>query len=149
MHVGRENEAVYGERALAMSLGISDRVRFLGARDDVPRLLEGADVFVMCSHREGLGLSCVEALVKGVPAVVTDVPGLSDLAKHIPLCEKTPMDEAAFAAKILDLTSRNRASMAMIKEKSKEAIERMFGMATNLCRYIDLWKVPSNAMSSK
>ena len=140
VHVGRENEAVYGERALAMSLGISDRVRFLGARDDVPRLLEGADVFVMTSLLEGLGLSCLEAMIKGLPAVVTDVPGLRDLAKHIPLCEKTVADdERIFAGKICEVAAWTEDELWHRKEASNEAIKERFDIKNGVNAYIDMW----------
>lgn len=51
-----------------------DRVRVLGQRADVPRLLGAADLFVLTSQREGLSVSLLEAMAAGLPAVVTDLP---------------------------------------------------------------------------
>lgn len=56
----------------ARDLGISQQVRFLGVRADVPRLLQGADVFVFPSKFEGLGLAAVEAQAAGLPCVLSD-----------------------------------------------------------------------------
>jgi glycosyltransferase involved in cell wall biosynthesis len=50
-------------------------VRFLGERDDVPRLYAAMDIFVLASYREGFPLSPMEAAAMGVPAVVTDIRG--------------------------------------------------------------------------
>lgn len=57
--------------------GLADRVSLIGARDDVPRLLRSADVFVSSSSREGLPVAILEAMAAGLPIVGTavgDVP---------------------------------------------------------------------------
>lgn len=64
---------------LAHTLGISDRVHFLGRRTDVPRLLRMADVYVQPSRFEGFGLAALEAMAAGVPVVASAVPGLASL----------------------------------------------------------------------
>lgn len=60
-------------------LGLGDRFRFLGYRADATRVLSGFDVFCLSSRHEGLPLALMEALVLGVPAVVTDVGGSREL----------------------------------------------------------------------
>ncbi|MBX3315005.1 MAG: glycosyltransferase [Actinobacteria bacterium] len=60
-------------------LGLGDRFRFLGYRPDATRVLSGFDVFCLSSRHEGLPLALMEALVLGVPAVVTDVGGTGEL----------------------------------------------------------------------
>lgn len=59
-------------RALAREHGMEDAVRFLGPRDDMPRLYQAMDVFVLPSVFEGLGIVCVEAQASGLPCVVSD-----------------------------------------------------------------------------
>ncbi|MFN8224454.1 MAG: glycosyltransferase family 4 protein [Gaiellales bacterium] len=51
-----------------------ETVRVLGRRDDVPRLLAAADVYISTSHREGLSLSLLEAMAAGLTPIVTDLP---------------------------------------------------------------------------
>jgi glycosyltransferase involved in cell wall biosynthesis len=50
-------------------------VRFLGARNDVPRLYAAMDILVLASHREGFPLTPMEAAAMGVPTVATDIRG--------------------------------------------------------------------------
>ncbi len=65
--------------ALAESLGIADRVLFLGNRTDIMELYQAADVFVMMSFREGLSRSIMEAMASGLPCIVSKIRGNVDL----------------------------------------------------------------------
>jgi len=64
---------------LATTLGIADRVRFLGFRTDVPEILAATDLFVMPSLCEGLGTAAIEASAAGRPIVASRVGGVSDV----------------------------------------------------------------------
>lgn len=55
------------------------RVRFLGMRKDIPRLLKTADIVVQYSFFEGFGITAVEAMASGKPVIASDVPGLSQV----------------------------------------------------------------------
>jgi UDP-glucose:(heptosyl)LPS alpha-1,3-glucosyltransferase len=60
---------------LARKLGVGDRVRFLGSRDDVPRFLWAADLLLHPSRKENTGTVLVEALAAGLPVLATAVCG--------------------------------------------------------------------------
>ncbi len=62
------------DRHRALDLG--EHFTFLGQRDDVLRLLTGADVFVLASHHEGLPVALMEATSVGLPVVATAVGGI-------------------------------------------------------------------------
>jgi glycosyltransferase involved in cell wall biosynthesis len=64
---------------MAALLAISDRVRFVGVRDDVPTLLRLMDVFVLSSVSEGSPNAVMEAMAAGVPVVASDVGGLREI----------------------------------------------------------------------
>ena len=53
-------------------LGIQDHVQFLGARSDVPQLMQAMDAFVFPSLYEGLPVTMVEAQAAGLPCVISD-----------------------------------------------------------------------------
>lgn len=65
--------------ALADTLGITERVRFLGLRRDVAALLPGFDVACLTSVFECAPLVVIEAMAAGVPVVVSDVGALCEM----------------------------------------------------------------------
>lgn len=66
-------------RALIAELGLEDRVRALGLRKDVPRLLAAADVALLTSVSEGIPLTLIEAMAAGLPVVSTNVGGVAEV----------------------------------------------------------------------
>jgi glycosyltransferase involved in cell wall biosynthesis len=69
-------------RALAASLGIADRIRFLGQRMDVQRLLAEAQIAALITNWEGLPLSILEAMRAGLPVVASDVGGIAETIRE-------------------------------------------------------------------
>ncbi|MBV9081966.1 MAG: glycosyltransferase [Acidobacteriaceae bacterium] len=63
-------------------LGLAERVRFCGAREDILDLYRIADAFVMSSEFEGLSAALLEAASVGLPAVVTKVGGNGEIVIH-------------------------------------------------------------------
>jgi len=55
--------------------GLGGRLRRLGYREDVPALLDAADIFALPSHFEGLPMSVIEAMLTGLPVIATDISG--------------------------------------------------------------------------
>lgn len=69
-------------QALVRAKGVAGAVHFLGQRDDVAAILPLLDLFALFSDTEGLSCSIAEALACGLPCVVTDVGGNSELIRH-------------------------------------------------------------------
>jgi len=67
-----------GLATLARELGLSERVRFLGARTDKGDLLAACDVFALASRAEGLGVAALEAMALARPVVASRVGGLME-----------------------------------------------------------------------
>jgi UDP-glucose:(heptosyl)LPS alpha-1,3-glucosyltransferase len=61
--------------ALARDLGVSEKVKILGARDDIPQLMWAADIFLHPAHTEAAGAVLLEAMVAGLPVIATAVCG--------------------------------------------------------------------------
>jgi glycosyltransferase involved in cell wall biosynthesis len=66
----------------AREAGLGERVRFTGARDDVPAVLAAADVVLLPSRWEGLPYVVLEAMAASRPVVATPVDGARELVDH-------------------------------------------------------------------
>lgn len=88
--------------ALAHEVKMSERVRFLGTRADIPSLLVAFDLFVLPSYSESFGIVVAEALLAGTPVVATQVGGIpevTDQGRYARLV--SPDEQEALARAIL------------------------------------------------
>jgi UDP-glucose:(heptosyl)LPS alpha-1,3-glucosyltransferase len=69
MVVGGDNAEYF--RRMATRLGIAERVQFFAGRNDVPRFLFGADSLLLPAYDENAGMVILEAMIAGLPALVT------------------------------------------------------------------------------
>ena len=97
----RPHERVYLAEleAQAAAAGIADRIRFLGQRADVPRLLAAADVH--CQPNTGpepFGIAFIEALYAGLPVVSTRMGGAAEIVTEDCGVLVEPGDAAALAS---------------------------------------------------
>lgn len=123
---GETRESVHAPTlfARAAERGLDARIRFVGLRRDVPRLLAATDLFVSASHWEGAPVSLLEAMINGAPCVVTDV-GDNRLALEGTGCPTPPArDVAAFAAALEAMVAdpaRRAACAEAVRRRAREA----------------------------
>jgi glycosyltransferase involved in cell wall biosynthesis len=63
-------------------LGLENRVRFLGARNDVAAIMQSLDVLVVNSKSEALVIVAIEAMASGTPVIATTVGGIREMITH-------------------------------------------------------------------
>lgn len=71
--IGQDKPGAF--QRLATKLGVDQRIRFLGGRDDIPEFLWGADLLLHPAYRENTGTVLLEAMVAGLPVITTDACG--------------------------------------------------------------------------
>jgi glycosyltransferase involved in cell wall biosynthesis len=116
--------SLYGEiSAQIITQDLMDHVILLGERNDVPRLLAAADLFVIASLREGLPLAVLEAMGAGLPIVATnvgDIPQVVSTKAGIIVPPHEPLELARGIQFFLDEPNKwasfGRAGMTYIKE---------------------------------
>jgi len=64
------------------SLGLEDRVTFLGKQDDVAQVISVADLLLLPSEKESFGLVALEAMACGVPTIGSLAGGIPELVAH-------------------------------------------------------------------
>ena len=101
-------------RGMTERLRMDDRVRFLARRDDVPDLLDAADLFVLPSLFEGMPLAILEAMAKRLPVIATAVSGTPEALADTGCLLPPPRGDAAFP----------QALAAAIARLAQDAAER-------------------------
>jgi glycosyltransferase involved in cell wall biosynthesis len=64
------------------ALGLEDKVHFAGFRQDIAKVINNFDLFLLTSRTEGFSLTCVEAMACGVPVVATRSGGPEEIISH-------------------------------------------------------------------
>lgn len=116
-HVARRLQAMAGD----------PRVIAIGPREDAPAVIGAADVFVMPSRRrEGLPRAVIEAMMQGVPAVVSDVGGMPELVEHGVSGLVVPPGEAPALAGALAELARDAACRRTMGAAARARMQRDF-----------------------
>lgn len=120
--------------------GLEDQVTFLGFRRDLEVLLQGADLFLFPSLREGLGMAALEAMACGVPVAAARNRGTVEYVRHGEngfLCEGEDPEAFRDAVLLMQAEPSLRAAMgqraaedslAFGRERAAEAMERIYRM---------------------
>ena len=109
---------------LALTLGVQDRIHFLGKQDNVNELLPLADLMLMPSEMESFGLAALEAMACSVPTIATRVGGVPELIDDgangllFPLGDVDGMAKAAIA--LLSDTQRLHTMAATARKTASD-----------------------------
>lgn len=99
----RAHEARYmaSLRAQAATLGIADRVEFLGERSDIQRLLADSDIYCQPNvEPDAFGISLIEAMAAGLPVVTSALGGAKEIVDETCGVLVAPRDAAALASEL-------------------------------------------------
>ena len=120
-------------------LGLSDRVTFVGFREDVPSVLRSLDVFVLSSLTEGFSLATVQALASGLPVIATACGGPEEILRDGTGILVPPSDAAAMADALqrVLVDARLRARLA---GAGRRDVEERFSMRSMIGAYTALYE---------
>jgi glycosyltransferase involved in cell wall biosynthesis len=108
----------------AQGLGVQNNVTFVGFQQDIEKWLKRSKVFVLTSDSEGLSLAVMEAMLCGLPAVVSNVGDLNELVEdgvNGYLVKK--QDPQMFALPITNLL-QNAEHLALFSGAARRSAER-------------------------
>ena len=126
--------------AQARQLGIDDRVKFLGHREDIQDLLAMCDVFVLPSLSEGLPVSVLEAMAASKPVIASAVGGNKEVVIHgetgllVP-----PADPSALATAIQSILS-DRELALRLATAGKARVQLQFSAKTMVERITQTYR---------
>ena len=123
--------------ALASSLGVADRVRFLGFQRDMPALMRATDVFVFPSRYEACSLVLLEALASGLPVITARSAGGAELVEPGTGVVLADSEDTAALADTLRLYVEDPTLLRESGHRARLLAER-HGWPRMARRYIDL-----------
>jgi glycosyltransferase involved in cell wall biosynthesis len=139
LEVAGDGEARPGLEALTRELGLTDHVRFHGTVRDVPGLLARASAVVLPSLSEGISLTLLEAMARGLPVVATRVGGNPEVVEDgVTGRLVAPADSDELAAALLELGTNTDRARAMGRA-GRERVERLFDVRHMVAEYEALY----------
>jgi N-acetyl-alpha-D-glucosaminyl L-malate synthase BshA len=127
-------------RAEADRCGVAERVHFLGEQEDVERVYQASDLFLLPSEQESFGLAALEALACGVPVLGYRSGGLPEVVRdgETGLLVETGEVEAAARAAVELLADRARLQRFGAAARA-DALER-FAESDVVARYVAIYE---------
>lgn len=122
--------------ALAATLGLEGRVRFVGTREDVPEFMTVADGYVMSSAWEGMPMVLLEAAAAGLPIVATRVGGNQEVIRDgatgflVP-----PGDDGVLGAAMLRLMALPETERRAMGARGRDHVRQHYGLGRVVDRY--------------
>src|SRR5580704_14254413 len=124
---------------LAYELGLNECVTFFGEQADVSPFMLAADLFVSSSVTEGLPVSLLEAMSVGLPAVLTDVGGMGEIARLSGAVTLVPStDPERMAAALCNAVTRPQ-ELPKMGERASRCYEHYFRPERMLDDYMSLY----------
>jgi glycosyltransferase involved in cell wall biosynthesis len=137
---GREGNASAALARLRDDFNLSERVRFLGHRDDVPDLLAAADIFVFPSLYEGIGGAVIEAMALGLPIVATEIAALREVVEPGRNALLVEPESPRKLARAINTLLDNRSKGQSFGARSQQIFEERFTIDRSADRMIELYR---------
>lgn len=121
------------ERLEAVANGIeggAENVRFLGLTQRVSALHDAATLYLSASHSEGTSMALLEAMARGVPAVVADAPGLRDLVTDGRNGRLFRLKDARDCARVISEVLADPAAAKKMAALAQEEVRSEFSIET-------------------
>lgn len=126
-------------RNRADELGLSECVTFFGEQVEVSPFMLAADLFVSSSVTEGLPVSLLEAMSVGLPAVVTDVGGMGEIARLSGAVKLVPSSDPQAMAAALCAAVARRQELPKMGQQASYCYEQYFRPERMLDDYMSLY----------
>jgi glycosyltransferase involved in cell wall biosynthesis len=125
---------------MAHAYDLDGKVRFLGHRDDVPRLMAAADLVVLPSAYEGLPNLVLEAMRLGKPVVATAAPGTTEVVVDGQTGVLVPVGNVQLLARAIRDVVRDREFARRLGEAARARVDEAFRLETMVEQFAALYE---------
>lgn len=122
-------------------IGVTDHVRFLGHCWDVASLYDGADIFALTSFSEGLPLTLMESMAKGLPGLCTDAGGTAEGLGDGGLVLGSPSNPTEVVNNFvtcMNFFAEDKSALSTLSSRAKARAELLFKEERMIEEYLQL-----------
>jgi glycosyltransferase involved in cell wall biosynthesis len=119
---------------------ISDRVHFLGQRSDIPDVFNSLDLFVLSSRWEGSPIAVIEAMMMGIPTVLSDIGPLKEVSGGGEFAALFRTGDADDLAVKLNRLNDDRNYQTRLAESAERWAISQFSIATHIANLLKLYE---------
>jgi glycosyltransferase involved in cell wall biosynthesis len=131
--------------ALSADLGVDATFRGAVSQSDVRAHLDRADVFVLPSKFEGLGIAAIEAMAMGVPTITADFPASADFIVQDQTGLTFPRGDSGALADALMRLMTDDGLCKVLSQNSHDFVKTHFSVEGQYSKYLALFGVPHDA----
>ena len=126
----------------ADSLGISNNTFFHGIADskNIRSHLATTDIYVHCTHSEGMSIALLEAMASGLPVIISDIEGARNLTKSGAKLNITRIGSAEDVVESIVSLINNPQKAREEGSKNRIAIENNFSLYQTADKYFNQWQ---------
>ncbi len=122
-------------KTLVNQYNLTDKVLFLGARNDVPQIMALLDLFVLPSLGEGISNTILEAMASGLPVVATDVGGNPELVVDGKTGYLVPSQAPKQIVQVISDYLSTPKKLGQHGKQGQQRARRLFSLETMVTRY--------------
>ena len=127
-------------RHLSQSLGIETQVIFLGRRNDIHKVLQTFDVFILNSRTEGMSYAILEAMACGLPVIATDVGANSELITHDTEGYLFPQGDTKSLVNYISQIANDRTRLIEMGKNARKKIIKSYSLKKMISSYKTLYE---------
>ncbi|MBE9011850.1 glycosyltransferase [Pseudanabaenaceae cyanobacterium LEGE 13415] len=125
-------------KAFIEAHNLSESVSFLGWRDDILELMQQSNLFVLCSHNEGVPCAIGEAMYAGLPMIATAIGGIPEIISHKETGFLIEPDAVTQLQDWIEFCLLNPSILEEIGTRSREVAQQKFSIVGWSSRYNEL-----------
>ncbi len=138
--VGRDEGQEVRLKHHAKTLGIADKIVWLGVRADVPDLLAASDIGVLGSHQEGFSNAILEKMASGLPMIVTDVGGNGEAVLHEQTGYVVPLHDPKSLARYVTVLIQDSIQRKAMGQAGRARVQEYFSLSSCINAYHSLYE---------
>jgi glycosyltransferase involved in cell wall biosynthesis len=139
--VGRGDDSLHDDLLRQRrELGLERDVILAGFREDIPRVMNNLDVYVLSSSAEGFSLTTVQAMACGIPVLATRCGGPEEIVDDGETGMLVPPNDPAALARAIETLVADPGMRARFGTAGRATVERRFALRSMVSGYENIYR---------